>query len=134
MKTWFDGEAVSTRRVEGYGEAVYGKLELFIRFVVAFITLIAGSYWINGKFYIIPNILVCIALLSLFTDKNDSFAENLLSTIVYSTLIGLIIYGYHFFRLYTPTCFEVYKFTGQGILLTMIAGIVSYLSTFIFIN
>jgi hypothetical protein len=111
-------------------EFPYGKLEFFIRFIVAFIILLAGSYWINGKFYIIPNILVCISLLSLFTDQNDSFAENLLSTVVYSTLIGLIVYGYHFFRLYTPRCIEVYKFTGQGILLTMIAGIVSYLSTY----
>jgi len=115
----------------------YGKLEFLIRFIVGIVILIAGSYYINGKFYIIPNILVCIALVDCVNkliDHNDPFAENLLSTVVYSSLIGLIIYGYHFFRLYTPRCFEVYKFTGQGILLTMIAGIVSYLSTYHYKN
>lgn len=111
-------------------EFPHGVLEFFIRFLTIFISLVVGSYLINQKVYIIPNLFVCSLLTCLYTDNYDSFAENLLVTVVYSSLIGLFIYGYHFFRLYTPMCIEVYKFTGQGVLLTMLSGIVGYLSTY----
>jgi hypothetical protein len=106
-----------------YFEFPYDLNEGLIRATTIIIVLLCLSYFLNRKLFIVSNILLGCALSTLYTNKFDE-------TILFSSLIGFIIYGYHFFRLYGFQCIESYKYTGQGIVMTLIAGIAGYLSTY----
>jgi hypothetical protein len=106
-----------------YFEFPYDVKEGIIRATVIIASLVAMSYFVNRKFYFIPNILLGVAMSTLYTDKLDE-------TVLFSSLMGLVVYGYHFFRLYGPMCLESYKYSGQGVVMALLAGMVGYSSTY----
>ena len=106
-----------------YFEFPYNINESIIRATVVFITLCSFSFYLYKKIFIVPNLLLTIGISSIYTNKLDE-------TILYTALLGLIVYGYHFFRLYGIQCVESYKFTGKGTVLAIIASVLGYISTY----
>ena len=111
------------RSTSVYFEFPVNPTESIIRTMVIIISLIIMSYFLNKKFYIIPNIFLGTALGTLYTSKLDE-------TVLFSSMLGLFVCGYYFFRLYGFRCLESYKYTGQGVVATLIAGMLGYASTY----
>ena len=111
------------RSTIAYFEYPYDYKESLIRGILIFLVIFGLTYFINRRFYIISCTLLTFALSSLYTNRLDE-------TILYSILVGFIIYGYHFFRMYGYNCVESYKYTGQGIVISLLASIVGYISTY----
>lgn len=93
--------------------------ESLVRSLVIITTLIIGSYLLNRKLYPFSNAFLTMLLTLLYTDQLDY-------TILYSAIIGMAVFGYHNFRCYGPKLSEPYKFTGQGVILSIIAGVVGF--------
>jgi len=102
-----------------YLEFPVGFKDSMLRYIVTLVVLVIISYATNYKMYLISNSLLAILLTLIDTDRADY-------TILYSSIIGLGVFGYYNFRTYSPKYSEPYKYTGYGILISVMAGMASH--------
>jgi hypothetical protein len=102
-----------------YLEIPKSPKDSILRYFVTLIVLVILSYIQNRKLYLLSNLFLAILLTLIHTDRLDY-------TILYSAIIGLGIFGYHNFRLYGPKISEPYKFTGYGVVISIIAGLCAH--------
>ena len=100
---------------------------LLIKLILVYLLLVFGTYYLHHKYYIISNLLLAFALISIETNRFDEM-------LLYSVVISLLFNGFFYFRIFSFKIWEPWMFTCKGMILSVISSSIGYLFASILIK